>query len=520
VILHSRKQLTNRWNEQKRKFLRVDTLSDEDEADCALDSLEAERKFLDAIKSHMEGKANYLKKLWQQYKEEGNVKRTQMTVDRILKVTRKSLDEFLRQCFTKYERSVVQPGHAVGAIAAQSIGEPGTQMTLKTFHFAGLGGMHTTEGVPRIKEIINAAKYISTPVITCELENKTSEWAAHIVKGRIEKTYLRDIAAYIEDAWSSSEGCIRLRIDFERIAKLQLDITMTDIMYAIIRTKGLKIKEQHIRCHGNHVRICPEPPAEIEEIEGAAAELDENGLPVSKLKGGRGTLARGRSSKQAPSHFVLIQEIMRDLLNVVVKGYPETSRAIIKRSDSPNADGIEELQLLVEGYGLSSCMATPGINPYKTKTNSVIETFQTLGIEAARSTIFNEMQNVMRSMDIAPHHIQLLADTMTVRGEVLGITRFGMAKSKDSVLQLASFERTPDHLFEAGTRMKEDKIQGVSESIIVGQPVGVGTGMARVYRPLGLDDKDFKRKEPLFATAWEENRVGTGWKRSYGSVLT
>lgn len=228
---------------------------------------------------------------------------------------------------------------------------------------------------------------------------------------------------------------------------------------------------------------------------------------------------RGRPSKQSPSHFILIQEIKRDLLNVVVKGYPEANRAVIKRSDSPNEDGIEELQLLVEGYGLSSCMATPGVNPRKTKTNSVIETFQTLGIEAARSTIFNEMQNVMRSMDIASHHIQLLADTMTVRGEVLGITRFGMAKSKDSVLQLASFEKTPDHLFEAGARMKEDKIQGVSENVIVGQPVGLGTGMARVYRPLGLDDRDFTRKEPLFVTAWEENRVGTGWEGSYESVM-
>jgi DNA-directed RNA polymerase III subunit RPC1 len=392
-------------------------------------------------------------------------------------------------------------------------------MTLKTFHFAGLGGMHTTEGVPRIKEIINAAKYISTPVITCELENKTNEQAAQVVKGRIEKTYLRDISVHIEDEWTYSEGYILLLIDFDRIAKLRLDVKMTDIRRAIMRTKGLKIKNQNIVCYGDEIRIHPEPPAEIEEVEGAAAELDENGLPISKLKGGRGTSTRGRSSKQTPSHYILIQEIMRDLLNVVVKGYPEANRAVIKRSDSPNADGIEELQLLVEGYGLSSCMATPGVNPYKTKTNSVIETFQTLGIEAARSTIFNEMQNVMRSMDIASHHIQLLADTMTVRGEVLGITRFGMAKSKDSVLQLASFEKTPDHLFEAGARMKEDKIQGVSESIIVGQPVGLGTGIARVYRPLGLDDMDFKTKEPLFVTAWEENRVATGWEGSYGIVL-
>lgn len=88
----------------------------------------------------------------------------------------------------------MQPGHAVGAIAAQSIGEPGTQMTLKTFHFAGVGSMSMNSGVPRMKEIINAAKKISTPVIACSLENKTSERAARYIKSQIEKTYLRDVS--------------------------------------------------------------------------------------------------------------------------------------------------------------------------------------------------------------------------------------------------------------------------------------------------------------------------------------
>ena len=110
-----------------------------------------------------------------------------------------------------------------------------------------------------------------------------------------------------------------------------------------------------------------------------------------------------------------------------------------------------------------------------------------LGIEAARQSIINEVSDVMKQMDIDPRHMQLLADVMTYKGEVLGITRFGLAKMRDSVLQLASFEKTPDHLFDAAVQMKKDEIKGVSENIIMGQSVGLGTGSMSVFRPLGTE---------------------------------
>jgi DNA-directed RNA polymerase III subunit RPC1 len=102
----------------------------------------------------------------------------------------------------KYERALITPGESVGAIAAQSIGEPGTQMTLKTFHFAGVASMNITLGVPRIKEIINATKDISTPIIEAKLVNEDDLISARIVKGRIEKTVLGDIAEYIKEVYS------------------------------------------------------------------------------------------------------------------------------------------------------------------------------------------------------------------------------------------------------------------------------------------------------------------------------
>jgi len=112
--------------------------------------------------------------------------------ERTAKMSRPTLTAFIEACLRKYDRAKVEPGSAVGAIAAQSIGEPGTQMTLKTFHFAGVAGMNLTQGVPRIKEIINASKAISTPVISCDLISK-DEIAARVVKGRIEQTFLRDV---------------------------------------------------------------------------------------------------------------------------------------------------------------------------------------------------------------------------------------------------------------------------------------------------------------------------------------
>lgn len=116
-----------------------------------------------------------------------------LAVNNTLKVTRPQLQLFLANCWSRYVQAKIEPGTNVGAIGAQSIGEPGTQMTLKSFHFAGLASMNVTLGVPRIKEIINAAKTINTPIISCRLVDRESELAARMVKGRLEKTKLGDV---------------------------------------------------------------------------------------------------------------------------------------------------------------------------------------------------------------------------------------------------------------------------------------------------------------------------------------
>jgi DNA-directed RNA polymerase III subunit RPC1 len=511
------------------------------------DDKQAIRKFVSEILEFINTQASLLERLYKQHKipllppkndsEEKKQTRelnsflkkarvtpdeNQRLVDKILKISERTLREYLNLCFHKFEKSHVQPGHAVGAIAAQSIGEPGTQMTLKTFHFAGVAGMSITQGVPRIKEIINAAKKISTPVITCVLQSKSDLKAARYVKGLIERTYLRDIAQYIVEMWRADTAYLKIRIDMDRVEKLKLDLNARDIVQAIMKTKGIKLDPKEIEVIGRStIRITPEEPKEHEGAKQDAdtgAFLDEDDEPIGTTTTARGgtVSSRNRRKKKQQSYFQTMQDLRRQILNVTVKGHPDTNRAIIKRTEATETkSGKEELELLVEGYGLKACMTTEGVDGLRTTTNSVMETAAVLGIEAARGVIESEIQTVMSTMDIDTHHIGLLACIMTLKGEVLGITRFGMVKMGDSVLQLASFEKTPDHLFEAATRMKSDPVSGVSESIIMGQGVRLGTGLAQVVKPLELENVNGRlwgnKKEGAFEAAWKGADVAKGW---------
>jgi len=128
-----------------------------------------------------------------------------------------------------------------------------------------------------------------------------------------------------------------------------------------------------------------------------------------------------------------------------------------------------------------------------------------LGIEAARVTIMNEIITTMEAhgLTIDNRHVALLADIMSYRGEVLGITRFGVAKMKESVLMLESFEKTADHLFEAAVRGAVDDISGVSESIIMGVPIPVGTGLfSLMHSPVRPMATQPPQRRPLLAESF------------------
>jgi DNA-directed RNA polymerase III subunit RPC1 len=489
------------------------------------------------------------------------------------KISRTTLEMFVTSCLEKYRAAQVEPGHAVGAVGAQSIGEPGTQMTLKTFHFAGVAGMSLTQGVPRIKEIINASKEISTPIITCNLvrqgiDRSIPEQFGRIVKGRIEALYLEDVAEKIDIVWFKSLfGLLSIQISLETISSLALDLTVGDICKSIKKHRRFKAKGIEIYVQGND-RVVLQLDGKPETKRASASKLEES---------------------QGREPFLRLQHLKRLLPYVHVLGYVRAVRAVVTAQDDPNSDEIRKAQasiaegarkdedivadakmeedgeieitdtrtkkgkgkgakktkikqdpdikkeedemalsekpqanlaassaqppkaiqmhkVMVEGYGLRECMNTDGVDPYKTSTNSIIETLQVLGIEAARTKIVKEMQEVTKDLSIDPRHMALLADVMTYKGEVLGITRFGLAKMRDSVLQLASFEKTADHVFDAGSAGKIDPIEGVSECVIVGKTMGVGTGSAQVVRNMHWRAMDTSIQPTTFEDCWAELR--------------
>lgn len=358
-------------------------------------------------------------------------------------ITSKQLQVFLDTCISRYQLKRIEAGTAIGAIGAHSIGEPGTQMTLKTFHFAGVASMNVTLGVPRIKEIINGAKRISTPIITAALECNNNVKTARMVKGRIERTTLGQVAKSIKIVLTSRLALIAVSLDMEGIQASQLSIDSNIVRESILRNRRIKLKQQHIKV------------------------LDAGKLEVHP-QGDRSTI-----------HFEL--HALKNLLpTVVVKGIETVERAVI------NKDNKVKYNLLVEGTGLQTVMGTEGVIGRETTSNHIIEVQQTLGIEAARKCIINEIQYTMAShgMSIDIRHMMLLADLMTFRGEVLGITRFGIQKMDKSVLMLASFEKTADHLFNASVSGRDDKIEGVSECIIMGIPMQLGTGILKVRQRL------------------------------------
>lgn len=458
-----------------------------------IDQKDAERSFYKSLREYVHKKATQLA----QYRENKHLRPyltkidddVDMDVDEVedevnthavnqlLKISEKCVIEFLNQCFYKYKRAKVEPGTAVGAIGAHSIGEPGTQMTLKTFHFAGVASMNVTLGVPRIKEIINAAKVISTPIINSVLVNDDDEVAARVVKGRIEKTLLRDVAFYIEDVYKNDMAFLSIKIDLKTIEKLQLELTLDNIRQAIANAPKLKIANNEVSIYGkDRINVL------VTHRELKLESLAKTALSDYRLAEANTTL------------FFRMQHLKRALPDVVIKGLPNISRAVINIRD----DGKKEL--LVEGYGLKQVMATDGVVGTKTTTNHILEVYETLGIEAARSSIIGEIDYTMskHGMSVDPRHIQLLGDVMTYKGEVLGITRFGLSKMRDSVLQLASFEKTTDHLFDAAFFMKNDKIEGVSECIILGQTMGIGTGAFKMVKTSNYDESKMKPKETLF----------------------
>ncbi len=340
-------------------------------------------------------------------------------------ITKNEFDEICDNVIASYEMSLVEPGEAVGTVAAQSIGEPGTQMTLRTFHYAGVAELSVTQGLPRLIEIVDARNNPSTPTMKIHLD-------ATIAGDRNEaRKIARDIEMVIVESVASnvSIDLLRQAIDIRLDPELMEDkgLTVEDIAEAIqtkIKTKG-----------------------EVETGDGVIFVYPAND-----------TLAD-------------LQRLSEKIREVRVKGINDVTHVVIRKE----SDGYV---LYTEGSNLQDALEIEGINPHKVYTNNLKEINQVLGIEATRNAIIQEAMSVLneQGMDVDVRHIILVADMMTADGAIRQIGRHGISGSKNSALARAAFEVTIKHLLGAGIAGTKDPLRGITENVILGQLIPLGTG--------------------------------------------
>jgi len=343
-----------------------------------------------------------------------------------IKLSMEKLDAILKKAEEKYEEAKVEPREAVGIVAAQSIGEPGTQMTLRTFHYAGVGAIYITLGLPRIIEIVDARKKPSTPAMKIKLageyaldRNKAKELATEI-----EETYIRNIKSKIESS--------------------------TEDMCVWISLKEKELERKFIK---------------REEVEEKIKEVGKDVLVETMEDGKLRIHVKSMSFRE-------LLKLEKDLSDKLVKGIEGIKRAIVRR----DTDG--EYMLYTEGSALKKVRGMEGVDFRRTTTNNIAEIADVFGIEAARNAIIKEMMETLeeQGLDVDARHVTLIADAMTMDGEVKSIGRHGLAGGKVSVLSRAAFEVTVDNLLEAAMYGETDELKGVTENVIVGQPIKLGTG--------------------------------------------
>ncbi|RDI71554.1 DNA-directed RNA polymerase subunit A'' [Halopelagius longus] len=358
------------------------------------------------------------------------------TVDEREGVTPEQADEIARAVEARHQDTRVDPLDPVGTVSAQSIGEPGTQMTMNTFHYAGVAEIDVTQGLPRLIELVDARKTPDTPMMTVPLEGEyaTEREKAHEVVWSMEATKilaLGDVSTNVAD--------MLVQVDLNEDTLMERWPTEND----------------------------------VDTVAQEIAETIEDALGVSTNRSGT-VIEFG---PEAPSYRRLLQ-LVEELREIVFKGIEDISRVVIRKEENEET-GREEFVLYTEGSAFGDVLSIEGVDASRTTSNNIHEVHRELGIEAAREAIINETMDTLREQgldDVNVRHLMLVADIMTNRGEIESIGRHGISGSKDSVLARAAFEVTVNHLLDAAIHGEEDDLDGVIENVIVGKPISIGTG--------------------------------------------
>jgi DNA-directed RNA polymerase subunit A" len=341
-------------------------------------------------------------------------------------ISKDQMVKILENTVKGYAYAKVNPGECVGLVSAESIGEPGTQMTLNTFHFAGVAEMNVTTGLPRIIEIFDARKEIKTPMMEIFLKSP------HNTLEKVKKfaTQIRETKfGELVEEYSLNIFDQTLKVSFSKVLLEEFELTTKELAKLIkTRAKGFTMEVNDAEIKFTH-------KGKAEEVK----ELYTLKEKIIKVK------ARG------------IKKIMQVLP--------------VKRG--------EEYIVLTSGTNLKDVLILPEVDVTRTFSNDIYEVRAVLGIEAARQAIINEVYKVIESqgLNINIRHIMLVADIMTATAEVKGITRYGVVSDKASVLARASFETPIKHLINASLEGEVDELTSVVENVMINQPVPLGTGL-------------------------------------------
>ncbi|RKX95699.1 MAG: DNA-directed RNA polymerase subunit A'' [Spirochaetes bacterium] len=334
------------------------------------------------------------------------------------------IEAIVERAIEEYNSHLMDPYEACGMVAAQSIGEPGTQMTMRTFHYAGVAEINVTLGLPRLIEIVDARKDPSTPMMTVYLEGvyRVNKEKAKEIANKIEVTRLINIAE-VETDISNMKVVVKPNMK----SMHRKDITMEDLLEALKKVSKVQIKEKK-----NEIEITPQ-------------EGNEN--------------------------YRELRRISEEVKNIKIKGIDGIRRAIIRKEG-------DEYVIYTEGSNFEKVLEIEGVDKTRTITNDIHAIYHVLGIEAARNAIINEAYSTLQEqgLNVDIRHIMLVADLMTATGVIRPIGRQGVSGEKGSVIARAAFEITVDHLLGAARRGEVDELKGVAENVIVGQPIKLGTG--------------------------------------------
>jgi DNA-directed RNA polymerase subunit A" len=361
----------------------------------------------------------------------------------------------VREVARRFRRAEVDPHESVGILAAQSIGEPGTQMTLRTFHYAGVAEMNVTLGLPRLIELVDARRVPSTPMMTIHVDKKlkNDREAVQKIALQVEITTVPDVA---------SVGTV--------VEELKVVISP---QAALLDARGVKRADLESALAENlDVRLFEiRPGSGGGETRAFEIHLKESAQGGSKTR-------REELVEEMPYKKLLLAS--EEAKAIRIKGVSGIRRALIRKEK-------DEYVIYTEGSNLEGVLDIPGVDGVRTTTNSIFEVYRVYGVEAARAALIQEANRTLaeQGLGVDIRHLMLVADVMTNEGDIRAIGRHGISGKKTSVLARAAFEITAAHLLRAAITGEVDELKGVAENIIVGQPITLGTGAVNlVYRPL------------------------------------